>query len=226
MRKDKSVAQKLRESGQSYRDIEKTMNIPRSTLSEWFKEEEWSLVVKEKLDRVNLLSSTERIQNLNRVRGKRLEDIYNRARNEAREELQILKYHPLFVSGMMLFWGEGTKTIKSQVRVTNTDPNLLRVFVNFLKEIISVPEEGVRASLLLYPDLDENQCRIYWAEALGISERFIARATFIEGRHKTKRLHQGVCTVYVSSTYLKVKMMEWLKLLPEELLKRQYYANI
>lgn len=226
MRKDKEEARKLREEGESYKSIERTLKIPRSTLSEWFRDEQWSKNIKEKLKQKNAQENVSRIIKLNNARGEELARLYERAREEARNELAFLKFHPLFISGMMLFWGEGSKTIKSQVRVANTDPKLLRVFVLFLEEIAGIQKDDIRASLLLYPDLKETQCRAYWAEHIGISESNFLKASYIRGRHQTNRLRWGVCTVYVSSTYFRVKMLEWLTLLPNALLEEKYYGNI
>lgn len=226
MRKDRDEAKKLREEGNSYRDIEKLMKVPRSTLSEWFKEKEWSGAIKEKLNEANKQKSSIRLKKLSKIRGNKLYRIYERARDEARNEVEYLKYHPLFVAGLMLYWGEGTKTIKSQVRVANTDPRLLMVFIDFLIKIAGVDFNDIKASLLLYPDLSEDVCREYWAKNLNIPNLQIRSVVYIQGKHKSNRLRWGVCTVYVSSTYLKVKMDEWLLFLPQKLLEEHYYENI
>lgn len=226
MRKDKQEAISLRRAGSSYRQIRDALKIPLSTLSDWFAEEDWSSVMRAKLTSSAQVQHTARIVELNRTRGENLELAYAEAREEAREDLLKYQYNPLFIAGLMLYWGEGDKISKAAVRLTNTDPELIALYVQFLERVCRIPVEKIRASVLVYPDLDERVCREYWAKNSGVGLDRFTKSIVIEGRHKTRRLEHGVCTITVSSTYLKVKMVEWMKLLPKELMKREYYENI
>jgi hypothetical protein len=226
MRKDKDQAIILRKAGHSYNEISSVLKVPKSTLSEWFQGQDWSKKIKDKLKERNLEESRTRMVALDKVRGEQLKAAYEQARTEARNELEFLKYHPLFLSGLMIFWGEGSKTIRSQVRVTNVDPEMLKIFLKFLTDICKIPLSNVHASLLLYPELSALISKDYWAGAVGLPLANFRSTTVIQGRHKTNRLRYGVCTIYVSSTYFRVKMLEWLTYLPKELLSNEYYANI
>ena len=41
-----------------------------------------------------------------------------------------------------------------------------------------------------------------------------------------RKMNWGVCTVTVSNSYFKAKMVEWVKTLPKELMNSSYYENI
>jgi hypothetical protein len=226
MRKDKENATKMRKSGKSYNEIHVALKIPKATLSDWFSKVGWSKVMAKKLATKVQTQHTARIVELDKIRGQHLARAYDKARIEAREDLEILKYHPLFIAGIMLYWGEGDKATKSKVRLVNTDPELIKLFVFFLKKVCNIPAEKVCVSIFTYPDIDDGANRQYWSEVSGIAQDKFLKSILIRGRHKTKRLEHGVCSVYVSSTYFKVKMLEWLKLLPEELMNLRYYENI
>ncbi|MEJ0053756.1 MAG: hypothetical protein WDN10_03480 [bacterium] len=226
MRKDKDKAFELRRNGKSYREIRGALKVPISTLSGWFSEIGWSKKMARDLAAKAQIQHTARIIELDRIRGVHLARIYEEAKEEARTDLEILKYNPLFIAGLMLYWGEGDKTTKSQVRLANTDPELIRLFVVFLKNVCNIPEEKVWVSILTYPDIDDEANRRYWSQASGVPLDKFLKSILIQGRHKTKRLGHGVCSIFVSSTYLKVKMIEWLRLLPQELMNLQYYENI
>ena len=216
----------MRRSGKSYREIRDALKIPLSTLSEWFTDVGWSKEMAKTLAARAQVQHTARLIELDRVRGLHLIHAYDGARKEAREDLEVLKYNPLFIAGLMLYWGEGDKATKSQVRLANTDPELIRLFVFFLRKVCNIPEKKIGISILTYPDIDDKANRQYWSEVSGIiPERFL-KSVLIQGRHKTRRLGHGVCSVYVSSTYFKVKMLEWLRLLPAELMDLAYYENI
>ena len=226
MRKDKEYATELRKGGLSYREIRKKLSIPLSTLSEWFSGEEWSKDIRSKLTAAAQEESTVRIIELDRVRGQHLARIYEEAREEAQRELETLKYNPLFIAGVMLYWGEGDKVTKGQTRLSNADPELIRLYVEFLRKACRIPEEKIKASLLVYPDIDQQSTLRFWSFSSGIPAARFGKIVQIEGRHKKNRLRYGVCSVLVLSTYFKVKMLVWLKLLPKELMKREYYEII
>ena len=226
MRKDKGMAFEMRETGKSYAEIHNALKIPKATLSGWFSEIGWSKEVAKKLAAKVQIQHTVRLVALDKIRGQHLAHAYEEARSEAREDLEILKYNPLFIAGLMLYWGEGDKATKAQVRLANTDPELIKLFVFFLMKICNIPTEKVGVHILTYPDIDDKSNRRYWSEISGIAPEKFLKSVLIQGRHKTRRLGHGVCSVYVSSTYFKVKMLEWLKLLPEELMNLRYYENM
>ena len=226
MRKDKEIAFNLRRSGKSYTEIRDALKIPVATLSDWFSKIGWSKNMAKKLAVQVQVQHTVRIVELDKIRGQHLARAYEEARTEARQDLEILKYNPLFIAGLMLYWGEGDKATKAQVRVANTDPELIEFFAFFLRNVCNIPVEKIGVHILTYTDIDDDVNRKYWSEISGIAPSKFLKSVHIKGRHKTRRLGHGVCSVYVSSTYFKVKMLEWLKLLPEELMNLRYYENI
>src|SRR3989344_6341070 len=133
MRKDKEIAFKMRTTGKSYREIREVLGVPVSTLSEWFGQIAWSKDMARKLAAKAQVQHTARVVQLGKIRGRYLARAYDEARIEAKMDLEILKYNPLFIAGLMLYWGEGDKASKSQVRHANTDPELIKLFVFFLK---------------------------------------------------------------------------------------------
>jgi hypothetical protein len=226
MRQDKKQAFDMRRKGKSYKDIYVSLKIPKSTLSGWFADVDWSSNVKRGLAEKSNINSRVRMLELNRVRGKNLERAYKTALTEAREEFEHLKYNPLFISGLMLYWGEGDKVTKYATRFINTDPDMVRLYVFFLQKACKVPTKKIRASLLIYPDLDNDKCLKFWSKISGIALEQFIKSSVIQGRHQTKRVGHGMCTVYVSSTYFKVKMNEWISLMAKELMSRKYYESI
>jgi hypothetical protein len=225
MRKDKENAIQMRRMGKSYGEIREVLKIPKSTLSEWFKDEAWSGEIAKRLGEEVVRQSTARIVELDRIRGEHLHGLYEEARNEAAGELERLKYNPLFIAGVMLYWGEGSKG-GSSVQFANSDPTMIRFYVSFLRYACGIPLERIKARLILYPDHEEKGTRAYWERFSGIPWEQFTKSTVIQGRHKMRRLTWGVCTVSVSSTYFKEKMGVWLKALPEQLMNREYYENI
>lgn len=226
MRKDKEKAVQMRKRGKSYRQIHSELKIPMGTLSGWFSDIDWSKDVARQLSREAQKSHTVRLVELNKLRGQHLKRAYEAARQEAAKELEMLKYNPLFISGIMLYWGEGGKNPRDGVKLANTDPKMIGFYVEFLTKACRIPIDRIKAHVLYYPDLQENICRAYWSRMSRIPVENFTKSTLIQGRHEIRRLNWGVCMVTVSSFYFKQKMLEWIRLLPEELMNKAYYERI
>lgn len=219
MRHDKTRATLLRKNGLSYQNITTRLGVPRSTLSNWFSDKEWSRGIYKTLNKKNLLMSRRRIIRLDKIRGRNLDKVYEKAREDSRKDFKVLKYHPLFVAGVMIYWGEGDKASRHNFRVTNSDPLLMKIFLTFLRQICGNDENRIRAWILTYPDLDTNDCEIFWSKTLGLSRKNFTKTIVIKGRHKTKRVTHGICTINYSSRFLKEKMLVWISLLADDLLR-------
>jgi hypothetical protein len=112
----------------------------------------------------------------------------------------------LFGLGLGLYWGEGTKKNKHAVRLGNTDPHLIKKFIQFLDCIYNVEEHKIRFSLQIFSDMKPQNAMQFWCSFLQVKqERFIktvitpARGI---GSYREKTKH-GVLTIYVSNKKLR-----------------------
>lgn len=163
---------------------------------------------------------------MQKIRGEHLNRLYKQAEIEAIEEFASLKYHPLFIAALMIYWGEGDKLSRSRVSVANTEPAMLRLFVYFLRNICGFTDKKIRAWILAYPDMDIEASKAYWIEKTALNEGNFRKTIVIQGKHTTRKLTNGVCTVEVSSTYFKIKMLIWLRSFANELITDKYYAGV
>ena len=213
MRKDKEKAVELRRQNKSYKFISRELNIPLGTLAGWFRNELWSQEIRDKLGIEQSLSFPKRLQAMMKANKERWSKIHQNYRDQAKNEFVTLKDSPLFIAGLMLYWGEGSKGPKgSQVKLANTDPVMIRIFYSFLKDIIAVPKEKIHIWLLLYPDLLDTVQKNFWSKATGVPLSQFKNSIYIQGRHPTKRLSYGVCNIYVSSREFKEKIITWIDL--------------
>ena len=218
MRNDKKTAIKLRRQGKSYNQISSLLNVPKSTLSKWFSDEEWSYEIKQRLQEKAKIASKANIKKLNGVRQIKLEELYLKADKEAKREFLQHRNNTLFISGVMLYWGEGDKKFKNGiVRISNTDPLLIRIFRNFLLKFGHIPMEKIKGWILLYPDLNKDSCLSYWSREVGILKSNFIKSTLITGKHKTNRSPNGTCSLYIGNKYFKKKMLKWIDLYKENI---------
>ncbi len=216
----------MRKMGTSYREIEKLLGVPKSTLSDWFKNQSWSKEISTQLIEKAKAGHMVRLHELNKVRGNHLKELYVQAEREAVDEFEVLKYHPLFIAGLMIYWGEGNKSSKDRCGIANTDPLMIKLFIKFLENICCFKRPRIKAWILLYPDLDENVCKEYWISNTSLKLEDFHKSIVIQGKHKTKKLSYGVCSVGVSSAYLKRKILKWIELIGQDLTRDDYIAGV
>ena len=207
-------------SGKTYSEIHKEMGVPRSTLSDWFRDQKWSNDITIKCAMEASKRSTVRLVVLNTIRGARLKKIYEESKQDALLDFEQLKYHPLFIAGLMIYWGEGDKTSKYRISIANTESKMISIFRLFLEKICGC--KNIKSWLLLYPDLDENTCKKYWMENCGLKQEQFTKSIVIKGRSKVKKLSYGVCNIGVSSAYLKSKILKWIELIAKEIGDEKY----
>lgn len=114
----------------------------------------------------------------------------------------------LFGAGLGIYLGEGDKR-SHQVRVTNTDPGTLRIFINFLLKICQVRKDKIHYSIICFNDTDPGIAKSYWEKELGIVGYKFGKIVQIppQGKGTYKRKSEfGVCTVTVGN----IKLKSWI----------------
>ena len=112
----------------------------------------------------------------------------------------------LFGMGLGLYWGEGTKANLSSVRLGNTDPKLIRTFMNFLMQRFRVKRKDFRFSLQIFSDIKEKGAKRFWIQALGVRPDQFTKSTLSpsqsQGTYKRRSKH-GVATLYYHNKKLR-----------------------
>ena len=112
----------------------------------------------------------------------------------------------LFGIGLGLYWGEGSKRGTGGVRLTNTDPRLLKKFIEFLEKTCSVRRNKLRFSVQIFEDLSEEKTLSYWSKELNVHRDQFYKVVVSKvrgvGTYRRKSEH-GVVIVYVNNIKLK-----------------------
>lgn len=111
-----------------------------------------------------------------------------------------------------LYWGEGGK---HDFNLTNTDPDLIRVFVKGLTEIYDIPVSKIRLSLRLYEDLDKNKCIDYWSQITGVPKENYRSINVLVGK-KLGKLMYGMCRLRIEKGG---DMLKYLKALRRRIIE-------
>lgn len=214
----KSKAYNLRRLGKSYNFIRKELGISKSTLSYWFQYISWSREIRNKNRKDIEKESTRRIIKLNEVKRIQSNEKHEKMKKEAKEEFVKHKDNPLFVAGLMLYLGEGDKSVRTgHLRICNTDPFVLKIFMRFLTLFCDIDMSKIRFWLLCYPDHNIEKCLNWWSESIGLGKNQFYKTQVIQGRHKEKKLIYGVGNITITSTFLKTKVLKWIEIMSNHL---------
>ena len=109
--------------------------------------------------------------------------------------------------GCMLYWAEGSRS-RNQLAFTNADPEMVDLFVHFLRRCYSVDDEriGLRVNVHLGNGLTLEEIEGWWLQRLGLPRRSLRRSTVNRpsraSQRKRRTLPYGTVCIVVSSTAL------------------------
>ncbi|MFH1855218.1 MAG: hypothetical protein ABH810_02320 [bacterium] len=221
-RDDFDKAALLRKQGLSYKSINEKLGVPKSTLSNWFSDEDWSNKIKNKLTDKRRITSSLQAKKMAEQNKINFAEKVRHFRERARQEYALHKDSNLFQAGLMIYLGEGdNKFDHSLVRLSNINPKIILIFMQFLSQVCNVEIIKIKATMILYKDLNENICKTYWNQFLNLSPENFYKTQYIIGRHKKRRISYGICNISVSDRELKEKIYVWTELLSEQLTGRR-----
>jgi hypothetical protein len=211
----------LRKQNKSYSQIKNELNVPKSTLSSWLKNLPLSK------ERINELrgNNEARIEKFRQTMFKKREDRLNLILKSQKRNILPITNKELLITGLALYWGEGSKANWSKVALANTDPLVLNFFIYWLKSIYKIKLKKIKIALQLYSDMNINNEIRFWSKTLNISTK-----QFIKPYIKTTKLSRinhkggfghGTCIIMIYSVELKEKIMMQLKLLAEITIRKR-----
>lgn len=210
--KEKEKAIKMRIRGMSYSQIREKIKVSKSTLSIWL--EPYPLTV----DRIRELRDFNpiRIEKSRNTKLKNRQEKLQKIYKIASEEIGVISKRDLFIAGLFLYWGEGTKSARDVVAFTNTDPNMIKFFIKWL-ELFNVKRNQLKIKLHLYSDMDQMKEKMFWSKKLGIPTKnfrktYIKQSTLKSISYKRTFGH-GTCSVIYGNSLIHNKIMMSLEYL-------------
>ena len=182
----------LRRHGLTYTEIQALIPVPTSTLSSWLRE---VTLTPHQIEQIRLRTSASTRRgipvNTQWRRHRDIEHVRSGARTFAIEHL----HDPFFVAGVVLYWGEGSKT-RNFVDLANADPAALRLFIAWSRRYLD-PAIEFELGLHLHEGNDEAAAMAFWREALVLPDAPFGK-TFTKPTgtgHRKNHLPHGVCRV-------------------------------
>ena len=202
--KEQVRARQLRsDEGHSIKEIARLVGVSRSSVSLWVRDVPLTPRQVENLLQKNpaynkQLRGANRIAETSRAR---------RASYQEEGRLLARTSDALHAAGAMLYWAEGDKGSKNAARLSNSDPEVLRFFLRFLRTYFDVPDEKLRVTCHLFADHIARQREIeqFWLDICDLPDRCLCKS-FVNvyskhsQRKRVNKLPYGTARVTVHST--------------------------
>lgn len=178
----KNKAIEMRKRGASYSDILKEVPVAKSSLSLWLKNipltEDEKAVLKKRKD-ANI--SRGRIKAAAANRKNRL-DRQEQAFSEARKVFECYKTSPTFLTGIALYWAEGSKRSYG-FQFINSDEDMINFMISWSEKYLNVPKDDIMCRLYTHAFCAHEGHEEYWSRVTGIPI-----SNFKKTIHKTEGL--------------------------------------
>lgn len=173
----------LRRQGYSYTYISERTGIRKSTLSDWLHNVEYH-PNQEIIDRIGKArAASGRVKHLQKLR------TIEEARRIAISDIGKLNRRDLFMLGIGLYIGEGSKT-SNIIRVINSNPEIIKLALKWFRNICGLRDENFSLRIHMYPDNDIGETLKYWSNQTGVPLSHFSK-TQVDTRTGKKSLKRG-----------------------------------
>jgi len=183
----------LRKRGFSYREIMTQIPVAKSTISLWLRSVGMTQRQKQRLTEKKLASIKRGAEAKRRRRILLMEKIISVAQKEIGE----ISRREFWLIGTMLYWAEGSKEKDYDpgcgTQFTNTDPDMIRLFLYWLKEVCNKTFDSLIIDLYIHDLQRERKQEIlaFWIKTIDCSPSDIKHIYYKKGNLKTMRKNVG-----------------------------------
>ena len=135
--------------------------VKKSTLATWCRDIELSF---DQVEAIKDRTGTKRGESVD-TQWQRREQI-EQIRGKAISEIAHLAADPLWMAGLVLYWGEGGK-VRNNFELANSDSRALKLFINWVRRYHD-PAAEFALQINLHADNDEAEAKNHWRETLGL----------------------------------------------------------
>ncbi len=210
--KEKKLSRELRKQGWSLNEIRQKIKVSKSSVSLWVRDIELTKKQKQKLSKKGIKKEI-----IEKRRKTRLIRENNRRQiiiDKAKSEVKRLSKRELWLIGIALYWGEGSKTLRSGVQFSNTDPRNIQLMMQFFRKYCGVPKNKFRGHINIHPHLDEKKAKTYWHNISGIPFKQFYKTSKQQSKSSKKKkdtLPFGTFNIQICNTELLLKILGWIE---------------
>lgn len=213
---EKEKARSLRKEGYSINQIVKEIGATKSSVSVWVRD-----IILTHTQKKKLSENGRSVESVERRRIARLANEQAKRQiifDNAKKDYKSISQEELKLIGIILYLGEGGKTERGTVRLSNADPAVIKIMMRFFREVCHVSENKFRGNVHTFSHADIEKTEKYWSKVCGIP-RSQFQKTYIKNSsasfQKRQTLPYGTFTINVCDTRLFLTIMGWIEKIKE-----------
>ena len=216
----------LRKKGKTYGEIEKILNLPKSTVAWWLRNIKISKALQKQILERSREKWRKNITAYNRiyskVRSAEAARVRKRFQEKASREIKRVSKKDLKFIGTALYWTEGNLKNRNRLHFSNSNPLIIKTIMKFFREICNIPEEKIRARIHLYPGINERKATNYWVKITNLPRQNfhppqiqVSRAS--KGKRPRNTLPYGTLHLTINNTKLTCRVKGWIQGITEKI---------
>lgn len=183
-------AQNLRRKGLSYKEIQKIISVPKSTLSGWCRD----VAITEK-QALRLFKNQLKGAARGRIIGakrqqakkiKRIKYLYAKGKNQVGK----LSKRDRFIAGVAFYDAEGTKGDKGAA-FANSDPMAIKFMMTWFREFCELPEDKFRGAIWIHEGLNIERAKEFWSNLTGIPKKQFHKTYIAEDKKDSRKIRKN-----------------------------------
>jgi hypothetical protein len=191
-----------RDEGAPIKEIARRVGAAPSSVSRWVRDIQLTQVQEEELLRRNPAYNRQLSGTAKQAANRRAERIAYQGEGRS----LAVRADSSHVAGCMLYWAEGEKD-RNALRFYNSDPEMVRFFVYFLKKYFDLRDEEIKITCNLFADHLDRQREIeqFWLDVAQLPRRSLCKS-YVNAyskhskKKRTNRLPYGTVRVTVCRT--------------------------
>lgn len=212
----------MRLKGMSYSQIKDKLKVSKGSLSLWLAPYPLS---QERIK--ELRKNPRRVENFRKTMALKWQAKLNVAFEKVKKDTGELTKRDLFILGFALYWAEGGKTKRGCLHLGNTDPNMLKIYMKWLR-LLKVPKKRLKFKLHIYKDMNENKVISFWVKTLGISfgqfrKTYVKSSRLVDLTYKSG-FGYGTCNIIYEHTEIASYVFMGIKHIIDELIGKTKHA--
>jgi len=222
-------AARLRRRGKTYGEIAQNIKISKSTAYDWTRQIKLSKNARIKIERKLKEAFRKGFTAYNKMYGKirsyEAAKIRRNIEEKSSKEIKRLSLNDLKLIGSALYWAEGNKKHRWHLRFGNSDPEIVRVIMQFFREVCKIPNKKIRARIHVYPGIVQKKALNFWSRITKLPKRnFYKPQMQISRASKNKRakntLPYGTLHLVAGNTEITSMVKGWIQGISEKIQMR------
>jgi len=217
--KERKQALKFRKQGLSYNEILARVKISKGTLSRWLRNHP---LTKEQIERLKAKGKKHR-ENFGNIMRAKWTEKYKKIMDVYSPPFE----NSFFMLGLGLYLGEGFKYIRSAIGMSNSDPKILKIFLNWMQKFFEQNNYKVRACV--HDNCDEKKTREFWGKELATNPEkvsiFYARSKASQKKKDCLKLKFGTGQIIFSNWRVAAKIRKAMNNVPNSTLRCEFNSR-